>query len=197
MPAVCTSTEGMDTYLPDDFLDAVRELLHRDDIRSVSCALVPDARLWQIMVDEQLRRVAATGLPAEDALFIAGRDQWSDINPGKNEWFEEIRSWGGSVHIPYEGTCGGDLFFVPEYWRANFDDAKKEGAKLRWAVKRPCNYVLVELDHGELPCATRTRIGKWTLYTSTAPHVDCHPIREAQAHTEALLRARGPSPEHG
>lgn len=180
----------MENYLPDDLLDAVRDLIRDDSIRSVSCALVPDGRLWRILVDEQLRRIEATGLPAEDAFFLAGPDQWSDIDPGKNEWSEEIRSWGGNVHVPYDGTCGGDLFFVPENWRANLIDAKKDSATLRSGVKRPCNYVFVERDYGELPCATRKRIGEWMLYTSNAPHVDCHPMREAQLLAERLRNAR-------
>lgn len=169
----------MNNHLPDDLLDAVRDLIRHDDIRSISCALAPDGRLWRILVDEQLRRARVTGLPAADALFLAGRDQWCDIDPSRNAWYEEVESWGGAIHVPYEGVCGGDLFFVPEYWQTTFDDAKKDGAKLRWAVKRPCNYILVQGDYGELPCATRQRIGKceWTLYTSNAVHEDCHPMR--------------------
>jgi hypothetical protein len=177
----------MDSYLPDVFLNAVRDLIRDSSIRSVSCPVEPDARLWRILVDEQLRRVEQTGLPAEDAFFLAGPDQRCDIDESRNEWFEEIKSWHGLVHVPYEGACGGDLFFVPEYWNSAFDKAMKDGAKLRWAVHRPCNHVLVKADYGELPCAMRAIVGEgWVLYTSTAPHEDCHPMREAEASAKRL-----------
>lgn len=171
----------MKSYLPDTLLNAVRDLIRDKGIRSVSCALEPDTGLWRILVDEQLHRASQTGLPGEDVFFLAGPDQWCDVDESRNDWFNEIESWGGYVHVPSEGTCGGDLFFVPDYWRSTFDQAMKDGAKLRWAVHRPCNYVVVKGDYGELSCARRLPIGEWALYTSTTPHDDCHPLREETA----------------
>lgn len=154
------------TPSPEPVRTAILELIRHEDIRSVSCPF-DDFVLWRGLVGEQLRRAEATGLPLQQAFCLCGPDSGlSNL---------DVEDWGGEVHIPYEGACGGDLFILPR-WHRFFADKVRDGGKLRWAVAKPCNHVLLHGDHGELACATRSVIGDWTLYSSTAPHEDCNPF---------------------
>lgn len=173
----------LDKPAPAAIRGLILELVKREDIRSVSCPF-PDYELWRGLVAEQVKRAQATGLPLQQAFCLCGPDS----GPGE----ATVEDWGGEVHIPYEGACGGDLFIIPGWF--NFASEKiKEGGKLRWATwGRGCNHVLVRGDHGEVACATRTPIGEWTLYSSTEPYVDCNPFfgEEAQRINEAIRQAR-------
>lgn len=53
---------------------------------------------------------------------------------------------------------------------------------LDWATaNKPCNFLLIERDLGEAPCATRVGpiAGGWWLYSSTAPYKDCNPFHQS------------------
>jgi len=86
-----------------------------------------------------------------------------------------------------EGTCGGDLFILPE-WHRFFADKVRDGGKLRWAAGgKRCHRVLLRGDYGEIGCATRETFGDWTLYTSTAPYEPCNPFVDPEM--DAIIAA--------
>jgi len=152
--------------IPRSLFEAIVDLSRRDDVHSVSCPF-NDAALWRILVERQVQRAAATGWPLQKAYGLCGPDSGLPHIVAAN--------WGGTIHIPYEGTCGADLFIVPT-WHRFFADKVRDGGKLRWAVRKPCHHVLLQGDPGDLTCATRRIIGDWTLYTSTARYEDCNPF---------------------
>lgn len=160
---------GRPIEVPDALRTAILELIQNGDVRSVSCPF-GDLQVWRALVAEQLRRSEATGLPLQRAFGLCGPDSGlPDI---------EVGDWGGEVHIPYEGACGSDLFILPS-WHRFFADKVRDGGKLRWAVGRPCNHVLLRGDHGELACARRRAIDEdWTLYSTFEPYQDCSPFVE-------------------
>lgn len=156
---------------------AILDLIQRDDVQSVSCPF-DDFVIWRALVVKQLRRSEATGLPLQEAFALCG--------PNAVYW-QGIEDWGGKVHIPMEGACGGDLFILPE-WHNFFADKVREGGKLRWAVGgKRCHRVLLRGDHGEIGCATRKTYGDWTLYTSTAPYEPCNPFVDPEM--DAIIAA--------
>jgi hypothetical protein len=157
------------TTLPEPLFRLIADLARRDDVCSVSCPF-DDVALWRLLVTEQLRRAEDSGLELQRAFALCGPDSGLDGVP-----FEE---WGGEVHIPYEGACGADLFILPS-WHRFFADKLREGGKLRWAVHKPCNRVIVRGEYGEIACATRAEIcDGWWLYTATTPHENCNPIHD-------------------
>ncbi len=158
--------ESVAEHLPADLLNGVMDLLKRDDVRSVSCPF-QDYRLWRALIEEQLKRSEESGLPPREAMYLCG--------PDDGLIRASYEDWGGEVHIPYEGVTGADLFILPG-WHRFLVERIKEGGKLCWAVGgKRCHHILLKEDHGELACATRRRIGEWTLYTSTEPYEDCNP----------------------
>lgn len=154
--------------IPKPVFDTILELIQREDVHSVSCPF-DDYALWRKLIEEQVRRAEATGKPLQKALCLCGPDSDLPNVP--------IDDWGGEVHIPYEGTCGADLFILPS-WHRFVAEKVRDGGKLRWAVGKACHHILLCDDHGELACATRRVIGDWTLYTSTAPYEDCNPFTD-------------------
>ncbi len=173
LPMTGWKAEDMPEYLRDVILD----LIQRDDVQSVSCPF-DDFVIWRALVVKQLRRSEATGLPLQEAFALCG--------PNAVYW-QGIEDWGGKVHIPMEGACGGDLFILPE-WHNFFADKVREGGKLRWAVGgKRCHRVLLRGDHGEIGCATRKTYGDWTLYTSTAPYEPCNPFVDPEM--DAIIAA--------
>ena len=175
--------------LPADLINEIMDLLKRDDVRSVSCPF-QDYQLWRALVAEQLKKSEESGLPPRKAMYLCGPDDGLHHAP--------YGDWGGDVHIPYEGTTGADLFILPG-WHRFFVEKVKNGGKLRWAVGgKRCHHILLKEDHGELACATRKRIGEWTLYTSTDPYEDCNPdvdpdIVQMLQKRQAVLGADHPS----
>lgn len=146
--------------LPNEVLELIRELIGRDDVRSVSCAL-DDYALWRLLVEKQVRRSAHSGKPPQDALMLSGPD---DGLP-----FVSAEDWGGTIHIPYEGFCDGHILIPPGWRRLNTDQTGPDG-RFSWAFgSSECRFVLTAKDHGELGCATRTLIGGWVLYQSKEP----------------------------
>lgn len=180
------------TTLSDELRDFILAKARRIDVHSVSCQF-GDAQLWEGLLDEQVKRARQSGKPPRDAFFLCGPDSGiegiakhhhglEDLPP--EEWFkgdklEEKR--GGSIHIPYEGVCGSDLFVYPD-WRKIYPRMWEEkGAKLDWATaQKPCNHLLIEQDLGEPACATRVGpiAGNWWLYSSKAPYKDCNPFHD-------------------
>lgn len=165
--------------MPQPLFEALVELSRRDDVRSVSCPF-NDSALWRVLVEQQVRRGEATGLPVQQAYGLCGPDSGL---PNFN-----AADWGGAIHIPCEGACGADLFVLPA-WHRFFADKVREGGRLRWAVGKPCHHVLLQGDHGELACATRRVIDNWTLYTSSAPYEDCNPFIDRKLEYTGKRRA--------
>ncbi len=147
--------------------DAILEIARRDDVHSVSCPF-PDAELWKALVDEQVRRSKATGLPPQKAYCLCGPEQGLDHLP--------IAEWGGYVHIPYEGVNDGDLLILPS-WRKFEPERMGDSGRLSYACAKACNHIIVDRDYGELPNVIRRAIDGWTLYSSTNPYRDCNPFR--------------------
>ena len=162
---VTTDADGRDR-LPAQVVDKVLELMQRDDIRSVSCPF-NDYELWRGLVAEQVRRSKLSGLPPQDTFTLCGADGGMSDMP-----FDE---WGGRVHLPYEGMCGGDLVLLP-LWRKFFAEDAEENGRLSTAVRLCCYHLLTPRDFGELSFATRTPVGDWVLYQSKMPYVPCDPL---------------------
>jgi hypothetical protein len=93
---------------PAVIFDVIVELIGRDDVRSVSCPF-DDPAIWRALVARQVERARATGLPLQEAFALCGPDSGLNQVP--------FRDWGGKIHIPYEGACGGDLFILPSWHR--------------------------------------------------------------------------------
>jgi hypothetical protein len=181
---------------PDSF-DELRNLIlamaQREDVHSVSCQF-GDAKLWEGLLTEQVKRARQTGKSPEEAFFLCGPDSGihgiAKLHPlledmPREKWFDGStleEKLGGAIHIPYEGVCGADLFVYP-HWRKIFPEKwEKEGAQLDWATSgKPCNHLLIQQDLGQPTCATRIGpiAGSWWLYSSTAPYKNCGRVRVA------------------
>lgn len=176
--------------LPDELRDIILSMARRSDVHSVSCQF-RDERLWQGLLEEQVRRARESGKPPRKAFFLCGPDGGlpgiakhhhglEDLPP--EEWFDGStleEKMGGDIHIPYEGVCGADLYVYPAWRRINPAAWEKDGAELDWATaNKPCNHLLIEQDLGEPACAMRTGpiAGTWWLYSSKAPYKPCSPF---------------------
>lgn len=154
--------------LPEPVIKKVLELIRQDNVRSVSCPF-DDPELWRELVAEQVRRSKQSQLSPQEAFALFG--------PDGGLWDTPVEEWGGYVHIPYEGLCGGDLLLLPE-WRKFFAKDAEESEQLSSAVRKCCYYLLSPRDFGELNCATRTSVGEWVLYQAKAHYVPCNPLRD-------------------
>ncbi len=153
--------------LPEEVITKVLELIQRDDVHSVSCCN-DDPELWKLLVAEQVRRSAVTGLPPQQAFTLCG--------PDGGLWETPVESMGGHVHIPCEGVCGGDLFIRPTYRQFRISAGTKTGRLSTAAGSTGCYYVLSPEDFGDVSFASRSRIGDWVLYQSNAAYVRCDPL---------------------
>ena len=151
--------------LPEPVVQKILQLIQQDDVRSVSCDY-DDPALWRELIAEQVRRAKRTGLPPQEAFTLSG--------PDGGLWDTPVAALGGIVHIPYEGICGGDLFFFPRWRKFNAEGAEKTG-RLSTAVGKCCHYLLSPVDFGELSCATRTLVSDWVLYKAKTPYTPCDP----------------------
>lgn len=167
----------------DELRDLILTMARRDDVHSVSCQF-GDARLWEGLLREQVRRAAQTGQSPKEAFFLCGPDGGipgiAKLHPLLKEMPEDQRftgdtleeKLGGDIHIPYEGVCGADLFVYP-HWRKIVPEAwSRPGARLASATGgKPCKHLLIEKDLGEPDCATRIGpiAGNWWLYSDIAP----------------------------
>lgn len=165
--------------LPARVVQKVLELIRRPDVRSVSCPY-DDRELWRELVAEQVRRAKLSGLHVQDAFTLCG--------PDGGLWDTPIEEWGGYIHIPYEGLCGGDLLLRPKWRKFRVENGIRTG-KLSIAASVPCcYYVLSPEDFGEVPFATRELVGDWVLYTSRAPYTPCSPLRDPEV--DRLIKER-------
>lgn len=158
--------------LPKPVFDKIAELIQCDDVRSVSCPY-DDHEVWRALVAEQVRRAKHSGLGPQEAFTLCG--------PDGGLWDTPIEAWGGCVHIPYEGTCGGDLFVLPAYRRFSAENSEKTGRLSSALGGLCCHYLLTPRDFGELSCATRSSVGDWVLYQSKAPYAPCDPLDRKRA----------------
>ncbi len=166
--------------LTPELRKVILDLAGQPDIRSLSCPF-KDYDLWYALIEEQIKRSKATGLPYQEAFCLCAPDTGID---GMQKYDDETEGWpfhpppiGGYVHISWEGVCGGDLFIVPA-WRRVWPGDGADPDELRKLVGMRCNYALSHRDLGVVDCATRTVVaGCWYLYKSNAPHQDCHPFR--------------------
>lgn len=174
--------------------DAILSLAARPDIRSISCALV-DFQLWKGFFKEQLARSDGLGLALQEALCLMGPDTGiPGVTAVFNGWEDEDclppvfpdqdgnlapDCWGGEVHIPYEGVCGGDLFIPPHRWGLSPRALSRSGSKLHRIANKSCNFLLLDHDLGEIPHSVRTELVEgWWLYQSTLPFLDCNPFHD-------------------
>lgn len=180
--------------LPQELRHLILSMAARKDVHSVSCPF-HDHALWEGLLAEQTRRVQATGQAPSSAFFLSGPDSGlpgiaklhAGLEDDDRPWHERFTGdtleerVGGSIHIPYEGVCGADLFVYPDWRRIYPKLWDKPGAEMdRATVGKPCNHLLIERDLGEPTCATRIGpvAGSWWLYSSRAPYKDCHPMRQ-------------------
>ena len=153
--------------LPSPVVAKVLELIHQDDVHSVSCSY-DDPELWLSLIAEQVCRSKATGLPPQEAFGLYG--------PDGGLWDTPVEALGGYVHIPYEGVCGSDLFIRPTCRHFRIPEGTKTG-RLSTAASVPCcYYVLSPEDFGKVSFASRTCVGDWVLYQSNAPYIRSDPL---------------------
>lgn len=122
--------------LPELVVNKILALIKQDNVQSVSC-LYDDTELWRQLVAEQVRRSRLTGLSPQEAFTLSG--------PDGGLWDAPVQEWGGSVHIPYEGVRGGDLFIVA-MWRKFFVESAERTGRLSTAIRACCHYVLIPED---------------------------------------------------
>lgn len=160
--------------IPPELFELIVRLARQPDVQSVSCPF-QDYWLWRELVAEQVRRSIALAVEPQVALRLNGPD--SGIPFVSNYWLRPDLEWGGEVHIPYEGTCGGDLFIHPS-WFGFMHNAARIAPTLSQAVFgspgavgfKTCKYLLTRAKKlGEIACATRMEVGDWILYTATTP----------------------------
>lgn len=172
---------------------AILTLAARTDVHSISCALV-DFGLWRGLFKEQVARSGTLGLPPQEALCLMGPDSGipgitgtfcgleeddGDLPPvlpdEQGNWAPD--RWGGEVHIPYEGVCGGDLVIPPRWLGLPRAVPSKPDSHFEWAPYKRCNLLLLDRDRGALPYAIRSEpVGGWWLYETTFPFRDCNPF---------------------
>lgn len=189
-PSDVEAQPAMQPELPDELRELILEMARRPDVLSVSCQF-RDAKLWEGLLTEQVRRARESGKPPKVAFFLCGPDSGipgiAKHHPGledlpPEEWYNGDtleEKLGGDIHIPYEGLCGADLYVYPAWRKIHPEAWAKEGAELDWATARkPCNHLLIEQDLGEPACATRIGpiAGTWWLYSSKAPYKPCSPF---------------------
>lgn len=176
--------------------EAILDLAARPDIHSISCALV-DFRLWQGLFKEQVSRAGRLGLPPQEALCLMGPDagipgitgvfcgleeddgELPPVLPDQQGNWAPDR-WGGEVHVPYEGACGGDLLIPPKGLHPLAVVLSKPHALLPRTSGKRCNLLLLDRDLGVLPDSVRWELVEgWWLYQSTCPFRDCNPFHDS------------------
>lgn len=73
-------------------------------------------------------------------------------------YLNEVKDWVGTVHIPYEGAIGADLFVKPDWYNFRQEYARENGRLSRALFDKPCRYMLSKKDYGELGCASKTQV---------------------------------------
>jgi hypothetical protein len=155
------------TTLPEKLFNLICELIKSNKVQSVSCPF-DDYALWRKLIKEQVHHSNKTGLPPQIAFYLSGPDSGlPDII------FEE---WGGEVHIPYEGCTGGDLFIYPTWRRFRPEKVGSDGKLSDATGGKPCHFILIEGDYGEIKNTRKTSVASWVLYESLIPYTPCSPL---------------------
>jgi hypothetical protein len=181
--------------LTPELQDAILRLAAQPDIRSISCPF-DEFDLWRGLLNEQMRRATRLGLPAQEALCLMGpqsgipgitpipliyEDESYPPEPDPRTGGFAPHRWGGEIHIPYEGACGGDLFILPKWHNVFLERLAGPSAKFSYLLSgKRCNYLLTNRDLGELPCATRADCAGSFLYKNMQPYPDCNPFHESR-----------------
>ena len=182
--------------LTPELQDAILRLAAQSDVRSISCSF-DEFDLWRGLLNEQMRRATRLGLPAQEALCLMGpqsgipgitpipliyEDESYPPEPDPRTGGFAPHRWGGEIHIPYEGACGGDLFILPKWHNVFLERlAAAPRPKLSYLIGgKKCNYLLTNRDLGELPCATRADCAGSFLYKNMQPYPDCNPFHESR-----------------
>ena len=171
----------------------ILELATQPDIRSISCPF-DEFDLWHGLLMEQVRRAQQSGLPPQEALCLMGPESgipgitripliYDDgalpPEPDPRTGQFAPHRWGGEIHIPYEGACGGDLFILPKWHNVFPERLAKPPSKLSYLIGgKKLNYLLTNRELGQLPHTTRSDCAGWFLYTNTIPFADCNPFHE-------------------
>jgi|GEM_PF-36023 len=145
-----------------DFYTVLADMITQDDVHSVSCPF-GGLTIWRILVTEQIKRSQRLGLPPDEAFPLYGPDT------GLNDLPED---WGGYVHIPYEGMHDGEVVFLPGWRVFHTEKAGIDGSLAKAMRMQGCRYLFVPKSRelGDLPCATREKIGNWVLYRQNPYH---------------------------
>ena len=169
--------ETMD--LDAEGLAAIADLVGRPDVCSVACCY-RDPQLWEIFLNEQVRRAKAFGLPPQVAFSLCGPDSGlpREIDPA---------AMGGTVHIPYEGITGGDLFIQPHWRLFHPGRANKSGSLRAGNGGKDCRHLLTAHDYGEIGNSRRSRIGAFFLYESILPYRPSDPLNERERYAAKAL----------
>ena len=153
--------------LPVALQEYLRELVTRPETLSASCE-GGDYHLWRILIDEQLRRAETTGLPPQEAFGLCSADHGIPWLPSD--------FLGADVHVPYEGICGGDIFFLPRWFKFDAEAAVKAGNLSGGTHGKHCRYLITDRDFGDLSCATRRAFGGWFVYEDKNHLAPCNPF---------------------
>lgn len=147
-----------DERLSPALVTLIAELISRPDIQSVSCPFT-DEGLWRLLIQEQVRRAAGSGLHPQHAFGLSGPDSGLPFDPA---------DWGGYVHTPYEGACEADLFVNPSWRGFDLQEGMGDGSLSAVTLGKPCHHLLLWGHRKEIDCATRIHVAGWTLYSSKA-----------------------------
>jgi hypothetical protein len=152
-----------DQVMPACLYKYLCELVARPDTRSVACAF-RDYQLWRMLINEQLKRAEAAGIPPGEALVLSCGDMGIPWLPSD--------FLGADVNVPEMGFSSGDIFVVPGAMRFSVEAANEAGNLSGGIGGRYCRYVVTDRDYGELPYAPRKGFEGWFVYedeTSAAP----------------------------
>ena len=153
--------------LPVALQEYLRELVSRPETLSASCE-GGDYQLWRILIDEQLRRAEISGTPPQKAFGLCAADTGLPWLP-----FDFL---GADVHVPYEGICGGDIFFLPNWFKFDAEAAVKAGHLSGGTHGKHCRYLISDRDLGDLSCATRRAFDGWFVYEDKNHLAPCNPF---------------------
>lgn len=131
-------------------------LIQTGDIRSVSGS-ISDYYFWRSLIATQLARSEQFGLPPRRAFGLGCDDRGGP-------WCSLAFVLGAKIHEPYEGICGGDIFFMPSWFRFYVEAALSSGRLIAGTGGRHCRYLVTQRDLGELPFAQHRQFGDWHVY---------------------------------
>lgn len=148
--------------LPKSLFAYLQTLIETEEIRSLS-GQVGDYYFWRMLIETQLARAENSGLPPRQAFGLGSADcgvPW--LSP---------KFLGADVHVPYEGVCGGDIFFMPDWFRFDAESAAAAGRLTAGTWDKHCRYLITQRDLGELPFARHHQFSDWHVYEDTVSAV--------------------------